>query len=429
MKKIRRLLASAAALIMTFGMLSGCRDSSTEGHSVQADYDPAEATAPYVGNLPELTDADKDYVIQLGYNDCDHMVAAIIGQDAGIYEELGLTVEITKTNQVVTAVAGGEFDAAYASFSSSIRSYNNGAEVITLVGSHRGGARYFVVRDEIQALDQLSSLTVSDTSMVSAEWLRFSSELGIPSDYTLYEGASMAQPDAMVALRAEQIDGIFVCDPYASIAEYEGFGTVINVAWGSLSKDLGIGWGECCTEMYNKGFVEEHPALTARLVLAHCLATKYMYLHPYNAAMMFADTFGTGADIGLRTMYLKTNAEGRTLSWEISPQNIENLCEYNAHWGIPESEWPQVTRGDVEDFFNLSFLEVIGMEHFDEFLQTSGVLEDFPDGMSYADWLYTAESIDGVDHESTVGKTVDKWMDDGVITVLPPTAAASARAS
>lgn len=418
-KKIGALILSALTILAT---LSGCHDSGSETNTVKVDYDPAAAVEPYLDKLPELTEAEKSRVIQMGFNDCDHMVAAIIGQDAGIYEALGMNVEITKTNQVVTAVAAGEFDTAYASYSGSIRSYNGGANVITLVGSHLGGARYFVVRDETEALDQIDSLTVQDTSMQSAEWLRFSNELGIDSDYTAYKGASMAQADSMVALKADQIDGIFVCDPYASIAEFEGFGRIIDVAWGSLSEDLGIGWGECCTEMYNKDFVDQNPGLTARLVLSHCLATQYMYTHPYNSAMMFADTFGTNADVGLRTMYLKTNAEGRTMNWEISPKNIENLCEYHDYWGVPESEWPQITRTSVDAFFDLSYMEMLGIETMEEFLASSGVAEDFPDGMSYADWLYRAETIDGVDHESTVGKTVDKWMKDNVITDLPATA-------
>jgi hypothetical protein len=144
-----------------------------------------------------------------------------------------------------------------------------------------------------------------------------------------------------------------------------------------------------------------------------------MYTHPYNSAMMFADTFGTDPAVGLRTMYLKTNAEGRTMNWEISSQNINNLCAYHDHWGIPQTEWPQINRGDVEDFFDPSFLTMTGMESFDEFLRDSGVAEDFPEGMSYSDWLQRAEEIDGVDHSSTVGKTVEKWMANEVITALP----------
>ena len=412
-------MAIALVVLLGAAVLQGCRDSEAETNVVQVEYDPAEAIAPYLGNLPELTEVDKSRVIQMGFNDCDHMVAAIIGQEAGIYEALGLLVEITKTNQVATAVAAGQFDTAYAGWTGSINSYENEADVITLVGSHLGGALYLVLREGIESLDQIESLTVSEASMRNPTWLRYASELGMDPEYTAYSGASMSQPDSLVALKAAQIDGIMVCDPYASIAEYEGFGKIVNVAWGSLSEELGIGWGECCNPVYYKPFVEEHPALTARLVLAHYLATQYLYTHPYNAAMMFADTFGTSPDVGLRTIFLKTNAEGRTMNWEIGPQNLQNMLDFREYWGIPEEDWPRITRTAVEDFFDLSFMEMLGLKSFAEFEISSGIAETFPVGMAYSDWLHLAETIDGIDHDSTIGKTVGKWMDGGFVDVLP----------
>jgi ABC-type nitrate/sulfonate/bicarbonate transport system substrate-binding protein len=311
-------------------------------------------------------------------------------------------------------------DMAYHSFNSYITNYNKGGPFVCLVGSHLGGARYFVVRDEITSLDQIKSLTVSESSLQSTEWLRFCDELGLDPDVTQYEGASMSQTDAMVALKSDAIDGIFVCDPYASIAEEEGFGQIIDTAWGSLSDELGIGWGECCTEVYNKDFVAAHPELTTRMVLAHCLATKFMYEHPYTAGLMFAEGFGTSESVGLRTMYLKTNAEGRTLNWEITSQNLQNLYDYQAYWGIDEEKRTQITNGDPEDFFDLSFLESCGIESFDEFLTESDIDSRFPVGMTYTDWLAEAEAVDGIDSESsTDGKDVEKWMDNEVITAIP----------
>ena len=174
----------------------------------------------------------------------------------------------------------------------------------------------------------------------------------------------------------------------------------------------------CCTEVYNQNFVDEHPELTARLVLASALSTKYMYEHPYSAAMMFAKEFGTSEASGLRTMYLKTNAEGRTLNWEISGENIDNLCAYQEYWGISEENRSTVTTGS-DSIFDLSFLESCGIESFDTFLEEAGINEKFPVGMSYSDWLYEAEEIDGIDHSSEVGKNVEKWMDGEVITEIP----------
>ena len=423
--KIKKAIAFGLSVAMLAAVVTGCHDSESSkvADVTYVEYDPNAAIAPYLEKLPDIPAADENYLIEMGYNDCDHMVASIIGQESGLYKALGLNVNITKTNQVVNALTAGDMDMAYASYSSCIKSYNKGAPFVTLVGSHMGGARYFVVRNEITALDQIKKLTVTEKSMQSPEWLRFSSELGMSSDVANYEGYNMSQPDSLVALKAEQIDGIFVCDPYASMAEEEGFGHVIDTAWGSMSEDLGIGWGECCTEMYNRNFVDAHPELTTRLVLAHCLATKYMYEHPYSAALMFANCFGTSISVGLHTIYLKTNAEGRTMNWEISPQNIDNLCKYYDYWKVDKENWPAVTNGPTEDFFDLSFMEASGIESFDTFLEESGINSRFPIGMSYADWLNVAETVDGVDHASTDGKNVEKWMNGGLIDKISATSA------
>ena len=41
-------------------------------------------------NLKPLSEEDANYTIKMGYYNCDHMTAAVIGKDAGIFEALGL---------------------------------------------------------------------------------------------------------------------------------------------------------------------------------------------------------------------------------------------------------------------------------------------------------------------------------------------------
>lgn len=205
-KKVLALLMTAA---LGFSLLAACVDSS-QTTVEYAEYDVEAAIAPYLDNLPEIPEEDKDYVVELGYFDCDHMLGAIIGKEAGIYEGLGLNVNVTKSGQSMNAVIAGDMDCAYVGFTGVIRNYNLGAPVVTLVGSHLGGARYFLVRDEIESLDEIKRLTVSETSMESTEWLRFSSELGMDPDYRNYENVSMSNADAMMAIKADQLDGAFV---------------------------------------------------------------------------------------------------------------------------------------------------------------------------------------------------------------------------
>ena len=295
-----------------------------------------------------------------------------------------------------------------------------GARVIMPAGSHLGGAMYLVVSPEIESLDEVvgTTLDMGPDSQYSTFWLEICDKLGIPSDIgAYYQGSDMGDEDAMMALRAGQLDIFTCCDPYASIAEQEGFGKILATAWhADVKEDKSTGWGIHCGYYINADFAEAHPELTTRLVLAHCLAIKYMYQHPYSAGEMFAETFGTSVDVGLRTMYLKTNAEGRTLCWTIDESNMENYEHWYDLLGVPEEERTLVT--DVDGFMDLSWLDKCGIEDFQTFIEEEGIDEMQPLGMSYADWLYMAETIDGIDHNSEVGK-LDKWMENGSKTESP----------
>ena len=419
--KYKKQLSLALAGAVLFGVLAGCHNSAEETPGLsQVDYDPQEAIAPYLDNLPEIPEADKDYVIEMGYNNCDHMVAAIIGQDTGLYDALGLNVNITKTGQVASAMASGDMVVGYAGFGGLINNYNKGARVIMPAGSHLGGAMYLVVSPEIESLDEVvgTTLDMGPDSQYSTFWLEICDKLGIPSDIgAYYQGSDMGDEDAMMALRAGQLDIFTCCDPYASIAEQEGFGKILATAWhADVKEDKSTGWGIHCGYYINADFAEAHPELTTRLVLAHCLAIKYMYQHPYSAGEMFAETFGTSVDVGLRTMYLKTNAEGRTLCWTIDESNMENYEHWYDLLGVPEEERTLVT--DVDGFMDLSWLDKCGIEDFQTFIEEEGIDEMQPLGMSYADWLYMAETIDGIDHNSEVGK-LDKSMENGSKTESP----------
>ncbi|MCI8478598.1 MAG: ABC transporter substrate-binding protein [Oscillospiraceae bacterium] len=435
--KTHKWMALALSAAMLAVALASCHDSSAQPQNSnqpqggqqgadqsqtlgKVDYDPQEAIAPYLEYLPEIPEADKDYVIEMGYNNCDHMVGAIIGQDTGLYDALGLHVNITKTGQVASAMASGEMVVGYAGFGGLIQNYNKGARVIMPAGSHLGGAMYLVVSPEIQSLDEVvgKTLDMGEGSNYSTFWLEICDKLGIPSDITnYYEGSSMGDEDAMMALRAGHLDIFTCCDPYASIAEEEGFGKILATAWhADVKEDKSTGWGIHCGYYINEDFAEQHPELTTRLVLAHCLSLKYMYQHPYSAGLMFAKTFGTSDAVGLRTMYLKTNAEGRTMCWTISQENMDNYAKWYDMLGVPEEERTLVT--DVDGFLDLSWLDKCGIEDFQTFLKEENIDEIQPLGMSYADWLYMAETIDGVDHNSGVGK-VDKWMENGSKTESP----------
>ncbi|MBQ1384387.1 MAG: ABC transporter substrate-binding protein [Firmicutes bacterium] len=409
---MRKLISVLLAAVMLFSLAScGLHDSSTETSVVKTDYDVQAAIKPYLDNLMEMTEDDKNYQIEMGYNDCDHMVTAIIGEKCGLYEALGLHVNVTKSGKTKDGLVSGEMDVGYASLTGMLKAGSEGAPVMIPAGSHLGGSKYIVVRTDIEKPEDMlgKTLVISSNDMVQPNWRSFCNQIGIPFITDYYEQIDMGSSEKNIALKAGQIDGYIDCDPYASIAEFEGIGKIVGTEWGAahVSDDRTEGWGVHCGYYLNTDFAAAHPALAQRLVLAHCLAIQYMYLHPYNAAMMFADGFGVNPAVGLRTIYIKLCAEGRTICYKIDETNIQNYKDYYASFAIPENKRPVLQY--LEQFVDTSIYDTLGMVDFYEFIKNE-VDPLYPIMMDYADFLETAETIDGIDHSSTVGKEVEKWM-------------------
>ena len=89
--------------------------------------------------------------------------------------------------------------------------------------------------------------------MTQPNWRSFCNQLGIPFIVDYYEQFDMDSTDKNTALKAGVIDGYIECDPYASIAEMEGFGKIVGTEWGAanVSEDRTEGWGVHCGYFLN----------------------------------------------------------------------------------------------------------------------------------------------------------------------------------
>ena len=137
----KRLVATLLVAAMACSLFTGCHNSdetTTVTKDVQeTGYDPAEAVKDF--EFGELNETEKDYVIEMGYFNCDHMVGAIIGEKAGIYEALGLNVNITKSSETLKALTSGSMDVGYTGVTGAIRSVNQGAPFFIAAANHMGG--------------------------------------------------------------------------------------------------------------------------------------------------------------------------------------------------------------------------------------------------------------------------------------------------
>lgn len=332
---------------------------------------------------------DQDYVVQLGYYNCDHMVGACIAKDAGIFDELGLKVNVIGNAKVPTAMAAGQMDVGYIGTRGLATAFDKGAPILAVANNHVGGSTYLVASNKIKTARDLVGKKVAlgnDAEKNNPKWVQLAKQLGIPAETSAYQNFEMDDKDAYLAMKTGNLDGYFCCDPWASMAVYEKTGHVLGT-WTTLPDGS---WGTCCVYSMNKNFVKEHPELAKKMLLAHTRAVEYTYLHPVKAARIFAKNYQVPEEVALMTIYMKTVGEGRTLTWKIDPNCFKNYFENAKKMKVEDF----MEIGSCDRWLDTTLLDQSGADDFDNFIKTK-VDPIFPVGMSYQDWKMKALEIDG----------------------------------
>lgn len=389
MKKIMIIFS-----MMLFAISCGSgNNSSTDTSSIPEDVQAI--VADY--NLEELSDADKKYKINLGYYNCDHMTAACVGEDTGIFKALGLNVTVTGNGNVPEAMSAGQMDMAYAGFTTTLNAVKNKVPLFIAAENHTGGAEYFVVSKDIEKPEDLLNKKISmgaNAETVNLNWAEWTEQLNIPRDTTYYENFSMSDSDAYFAFKLGQLDGYGACDPWGSMAEYENTGKILK----RQNTDREIdGHGTCCKVCMNYNFAKAHPKLAERILLAHAMSIEYMYLHPYKAAEIFAENYNVPLEVGLMTLWKKLNEEGRTITWKLNREYVHNQMKTMRRLGVRDD----INSLDIDDYIDLSYFDNCGAKDFDVFIKEE-VDPIFPLGMSYEDWRAKAVEVDNIKEEPKV---------------------------
>ncbi|HAG11205.1 MAG TPA: periplasmic-binding protein-like II family lipoprotein [Desulfotomaculum sp.] len=355
--------------VCILALMAGCASKKTE---------QKEAT---------VQDKDKDYVVQLGYYNCDHMTAACIAKDAGIFKQLGLNVNVTGNGHVPEAMAAGKMDVGYIGTEGLMRAYLKGSPIFVAANNHLGGSYYLVAANEIKDADGLIGKKValgSDPEKNNSSWIRIANDAGIPAAGSKYEVYDMELKDRFLSLKSGKIAGYLTCDPWGSMAEYDKCGHIVQ----ALGKLPDGDWGSCCVFSMNKNFAENHPELAQKMILAHAKALEYIYTNPVSAAKIFAANYFVPEEVAMMTVYKKTVGEGRTLTWKVDPKNFADEINYDL--GVKTLD----KAPKVEEFIQTKLLDECGVDDFDQFIKEK-VDPVFPLGMTYEQWKQKAVDLAG----------------------------------
>jgi NitT/TauT family transport system substrate-binding protein len=381
MKKIILFIAFLVVSLSLIFPLVGCSSSTatTTGAASTTASNPAAS----------LSAADQNYEVQLGYYNCDHMTAACIAKDSGIFTNLGLKVNVTGNGQVPQAVAAGKMDVGYVGIEGVMKAQQKGTAIFVSANNHTGGSYYLVVSNNIKDFKELVGKRVSlevDCDKNNPDWCVMADKLGIPRDPTQYKDYDMDIANKFLALQNGQLDGYLTCDPWGSMAEFKNVGYIAGASHPEIT-------GDCCVYAMRQSFATEHPELAKRMLLAHSRAIEHIYQHPQKAAAIFAANYNVPVEVGLLTIYKKTVAEGRTLTWEVNRAAIKDHFQNAKNMGLQDYQQYNITDPWVNEWVDNTLLTQSGADDFATFIKNK-VDPVFPTGMTYQDWLTKAQAID-----------------------------------
>jgi NitT/TauT family transport system substrate-binding protein len=322
--------------------------------------------------------AAEDHVINLGYYNCDHMTAAPIAKDMGFYKQLGLNVSVTGNGKVPEAMAAGRMDAGYIGTEGLMQAHIKGAPIIIAANNHLGGAVYLVAGNHIKNPRDLIGKKVAlgiDPEKQNSAWVNIAHKLKLPPEGKNYQTFKMNDKDEYLAMKTGKLDGMTTCDPWGSMAEYEKTGRILGI-----EEKLPNGeWGSCCVFSMHRDFAAKYPDLARKLILAHSRAIQFIYTNPLKTAKIFAANYMVPEEVALMTIYKKTVAEGRTLTWEINKRYIKNEIDYEIKVGT------LTAAPKMAELVNDKLVKESGADDFKKFIRTK-VDPVFPLKLSYANW-------------------------------------------
>ncbi len=101
----------------------------------------------------------------------------------------------------------------------------------------------------------------------------------------------MGPGDAITAISAKKVDGVFLPHPAPAIIESEGNGRSV-VASGEMMPDHA-----CCVLVVSGNLIREEPELVSQILQTHIKATDYNTAHIDEASKIFAEMIGWDIEV------------------------------------------------------------------------------------------------------------------------------------
>jgi NitT/TauT family transport system substrate-binding protein len=293
--------------------------------------------------------------LRVGYQPSTHQIAEMVATAKGFWAEdlkpFGVVeikeYEFPSGPPEMQAMLAGDLDIAYVGTAPPISAISQGLDAKIVAAVNINGSdlvfKNGVVYNGPESLEGKSIGTFPPGSIqdiVLKKWLQDNDV-----DISKIKILPMGPGDAVTAISAGKVDGVFLPHPSPAIIELEGKGESV-VASGQMWP-----YHACCSLVVSGKLMKEQPDLVEQLIKTHIRATDYVNANPEEAARIYANK--TGQDLKTVEYSIKT-WDGR---WVSNPHiQIPSTVEYakiDYQMNYTQKELTE------EDLFDTSFYDKV----------------------------------------------------------------------
>ena len=238
--------------------------------------------------------------LRIGYQPSTHQIAEMIAMEKGWWKEdlaeFGITeisdYEFPSGPPEMVAMMGGHLDIAYVGAAPPITAIAQGLDAKIVAAVQTQGSD-LVLRPEINytSPSDLRGLTIATFppgSIQDTVFRKFLMDNNISTDDVVIK--EMGPGDAMAAIAAGAVDGVFLPHPGPAVIEMEGNGRSV-VGSGEMWQDHA-----CCCLLVSGKLIREHPEMVKQIIRTHIKATEYLIKNQNESAEIFANKIGYDLD-------------------------------------------------------------------------------------------------------------------------------------
>jgi len=259
-------------------------------------------------SIPEKKPSEKITTLRIGYQPSTHQIAEMVASEKGWWAEdlkpFGITeikeFEFPSGPPEMQAMLGGDLDVAYVGTAPPITAISQGLDAKIVAAVNTNGSN-LVIKPGVsfsgpQSLQGLAIGTFPPGSIQDTVLKKWLNDHGV--DRSKVKILPMGPGDAVTAIEAGKVDGVFLPHPAPAVVELDGKGKS-EVASGEMWPNHA-----CCSLVVSGRLIRDHPDLVEQIIKTHINATNYVNAHHEEAARICSNR--THQDLKIVEYSIKT---------------------------------------------------------------------------------------------------------------------------